>query len=413
MRVFIVGAGLAGLTCAKVLKERSAEVVVFEASDGVGGRVRTDALDGFLLDRGFQVYFTSYPVSKRHLDHAKLDFRSFDPGAIIHRGREKSILSDPLRDPGALVHSLLSDAASLEDKLRTAELAAKIVPGTAATAGEEDGDADVSTLDYLRASGLSERFIDSFFRPFYGGVFLSRSLYTSSRVFRFTFRMLATGQTVVPARGMGEIPKQLAAHLPDGAVHLNSPVDALLREGERVVGVRAAGQEHEADAVVVATDALEAGRLADEDVPEGSVGEVCLYYETSGLGSAKKVLLNAEEEVFVNNAVEISNVSEQYAPEGRHLLYAVTLGGFDLPDAELYRRGVQDLSEWYPEADFRPLALRRIPYGQFAQPPEIHRSLPRNRTTTPGLFLAGEYTVDSSINGSMLSGEKAAREVLG
>ncbi|MDQ3794439.1 MAG: FAD-dependent oxidoreductase [Actinomycetota bacterium] len=413
MRVIIVGAGLAGLTCAKVLRERSAEVVVFEASDGVGGRVRTDALDGFLLDRGFQVYFTSYPVSKRHLDHAKLDFRSFDPGAIIHRGREKSILSDPLRDPGALVPSLLSDAASLEDKLRTAELAAKIVSGTAATAGEEDGDADVSTLDYLRASGLSERFIDSFFRPFYGGVFLSRSLYTSSRVFRFTFRMLATGQTVVPARGMGEIPKQLAAHLPDGAVHPNSPVDALLREGERVVGVRAAGQEHEADAVVVATDALEAGRLTDEDVPEGSVGEVCLYYETSGLGSAKKVLLNAEEEVFVNNAVEISNVSEQYAPEGRHLLYAVTLGGSDLPDAELYRRGIQDLSEWYPEADFRPLALRRIPYGQFAQPPEIHRSLPRNRTTTPGLFLAGEYTADSSINGSMLSGEKAAREVLG
>ena len=413
MRVIIVGAGLAGLTCAKVLRERSAEVVVFEASDGVGGRVRTDALDGFLLDRGFQVYFTSYPVSKRHLDHAKLDFRSFDPGAIIHRGREKSILSDPLRDPGALVPSLLSDAASLEDKLRTAELAAKIVPGTAATADEEGGDADVSTLDYLRASGLSERFIDSFFRPFYGGVFLSRSLYTSSRVFRFTFRMLAAGQTVVPARGMGEIPKQLGAHLPDGAVHLNSPVDALLREGERVVGVRAAGQEHEADAVVVATDALEAGRLTDEDVPEGSVGEVCLYYETSGLASAKKVLLNAEEEVFVNNAVEISNVSEQYAPEGRHLLYAVTLGGFDLPDAELYRRGVQDLSEWYPEADFRPLALRRIPYGQFAQPPEIHRSLPRNRTATPGLFLAGEYTVDSSINGSMLSGEKAAREVLG
>ena len=413
MRVIIVGAGLAGLTCAKVLRERSTEVVVFEASDGVGGRVRTDALDGFLLDRGFQVYFTSYPVSRRHLDHAKLDFRSFDPGAIIHRGREKSILSDPLRDPGALVPSLLSDAASLEDKLRTAGLAAKIVPGTAATAGEEDGNADVSTLDYLRASGLSERFIDSFFRPFYGGVFLSRSLYTSSRVFRFTFRMLATGQTVVPARGMGEIPKQLAAHLPDGAVHPNSPVDALLREGERVVGVRAAGQEHEADAVVVATDALEAGRLTGEDVPEGSVGEVCLYYETSGLGSAKKVLLNAEEEVFVNNAVEISNVSEQYAPEGRHLLYAVTLGGSDLPDAGLYRRGIQDLSEWYPEADFRPLALRRIPYGQFAQPPEIHRSLPRNRTATPGLFLAGEYTADSSINGSMLSGEKAAREVLG
>src|SRR5919112_4264859 len=103
MRVIIVGAGLAGLTCAKVLSERGAQVTVFESSDGVGGRVRTDESDGFLLDRGFQVYFTSYPVSRRHLDHATLDLRAFDPGAIVRRGREESVLSDPLRDPRALV----------------------------------------------------------------------------------------------------------------------------------------------------------------------------------------------------------------------------------------------------------------------------------------------------------------------
>jgi phytoene dehydrogenase-like protein len=178
------------------------------------------------------------------------------------------------------------------------------------------------------------------------------------------------------------------------------------------VGVRARGQEHEADAVVVATDAPTAGELTGEAVPEGSVGEVCLYYETSGLESGKKIMLNAEDGAFVNNAVEISNVSERYAPEGRHLLYAVTLEGQDLPDGELHRRGVEELSRWYPEADFRPLGLRRIPYGQFAQPAGIHDDLPRNRPATPGLFLAGEYTEDSSINGSMLSGEKAAGEVL-
>ena len=114
----------------------------------------------------------------------------------------------------------------------------------------------------------------------------------------------------------------------------------------------------------------------------------------------------------MNNAVEISGVSERYAPPGRNLLYAVTLGGLDLPDDELYRRGIEDLSGWYPDEDFRPLALRRIPYGQFAQPPDIHDKLPRNPTATQGLFLAGEYTEDSSINGSMLSGQKAAQEVL-
>jgi len=411
MKTIIVGAGLAGLTCAKVLSERGAEVAVFEASDGVGGRVRTDERDGFLLDRGFQVYFTSYPVSKRHLDHGALDFRVFDPGAIVHRDRERSVLSDPLRDPKALVPTLLSGDATLGDKLRTPKVVAGAFPGGRISAGEEDGGADTTTLEYLRASGLSERYIDSFFRPFYGGVLLNRGLTTSARVLRFTLRMLATGRTVVPARGMAEIPKQLASRLPQGMVRLDSPVDGLLRDGERVAGVRAAGEEHEADAVVVATDAPTAGGLTGEAVPEGRVGEVCLYYETSGVGSGRKILLNAEDGAFVNNAVEISNVSEGYAPPGHHLLYAVSLTGLDLPDDVLYRRGIEDLSRWYPDADFRPLGLRRIPYGQFAQPPGVHETLPENRTATPGLVLAGEYTEDSSINGAMLSGERAAGAV--
>jgi phytoene dehydrogenase-like protein len=411
MKTIIVGAGLAGLTCAKVLSESGAEVAVFEASDGVGGRVRTDERDGFLLDRGFQVYFTSYPASKRHLDHGALDFQVFDPGAIVHRGRERTVLSDPLRDPKALVPTLLSDAATFGDKLRTLEVVAKTFVG-AASAGKEDGESDTTTLEYLRASGLSERYIDSFFRPFYGGVLLNRELTTSARVLRFTLRMLATGRTVVPASGMGQIPRQLASRLPRGAVRLNNPVDALLRDGERVTGIRASGEEHEADAVVVATDAPTAGRLTGEAVPEGSVGEVCLYYETSGLGSGKKILLNAEDGAFVNNAVEISNVSEEYAPPGRHLLYAVALTGLDLPDEVLYRQGIEDVGRWYPRADFRPLALRRIPYGQFAQPPGIHERLPENQTAMPGLVLAGEYTEDSSINGSMLSGERAAGAVV-
>ena len=139
MRVIVVGAGLAGLTCAKVLVERGVEVVVFEASDGVGGRVRTDERDGFLLDRGFQVYFTAYPVSRRHLDHEALNLRAFDPGATVCRGGKKTILSDPLRDPKALVPSLLSDAATFSDKLRTVKLAAKVLPGGAITASEQNG----------------------------------------------------------------------------------------------------------------------------------------------------------------------------------------------------------------------------------------------------------------------------------
>ncbi|MDQ3925755.1 MAG: FAD-dependent oxidoreductase [Actinomycetota bacterium] len=411
MKVVIVGAGLAGLTCAKVLAKWGHEVAVFEASDEVGGRVRTDALDGFLLDRGFQVYFTAYPVSRRHLDHAALDLRAFDPGAIICRGRDRTVLSDPLRDPGSLVPSLLSDAANLGDKLRTLELLARTAPVGATAAGKLDG-VDNSSLEYLRSLGFSEGFVGTFFKPFYGGIFLDRSLSTSARVLRFTFKMLATGKTAVLARGMGEIPKQLAAFLPTGVLHTNDAVGSLLWEGDRAVGVEVDGKEHEADTVVVATDAPTAGRLTGAAVPEGSVGQVCIYYAAEGLSSGKKIMLNAEDGRFVNNAVQISNVSPLYAPRGQGLLSVAALGGFDLPDEEIYRRGVEDVTRWYPEANLAPLAIYHVPYAQFNQPPGIHERLPENGTDTLGLVLAGEYTEDSSINGSMLSGEKAAEEVM-
>ncbi len=411
MKVIVVGAGLAGLTCAKVLAERGAEVVVFEASDGVGGRVRTDEKDGFLLDRGFQVYFTAYPIAGRHLDHAALNLKPFDLGAIVRRGHEESFLSDPLRDSGAFLPSLLSNAAAFSDKLLILKLAARSIPERTESAGELDS-ADSSSLEYLRGKGFSERIIGNFYRPFYGGIFLDRSLSTSARVLRFTFKMLATGKTAVPARGIGEIPKQLAARLPASAVRANSPVRSLLREGSRVVGVDADGEEHEADAVVMATDAPTAARLAGVPVPEGSVGQVCVYYATDGLDAGKKIVLNAEDGGFVNNAVQISAVAPSYASRGLHLLSVVALGGFDLPDDEIYRRGIEDVSRWYSQANFEPLAVYRVPYAQFAQPPGVHEKLPENRTGIPGLVLAGEYTEDSSINGSMLSGEKAAQEAM-
>ena len=124
-------------------------------------------------------------------------------------------------------------------------------------------------------------------------------------------------------------------------------------------------------------------------------------------------MLHSEEDHFVHNAVEITNVSPLYAPQGEHLLSVVSLMGFALSDEEVFRRGVADVSRWYPGLDLAPLAVYRVPYSQFDQPPGVHERLPGNRTDTPGLVLAGDYTEDSSINGSMLSGEKAAREVLG
>ncbi|CAN5909841.1 NAD(P)/FAD-dependent oxidoreductase [soil metagenome] len=411
MKVIVVGAGLSGLTCAKVLHQRGAEVIVFEASDGVGGRVRTDKHDGFLLDRGFQVYFTAYPAARHHLDHAELDLRPFDPGAIVFSGRDRSVVSDPTRDPGSITSSLTSDVGTVGDKVRILKLIAGNIAGGARSAGEITG-VHPTSLDYLREKGFSERFIDNFFRPFYGGILLDRSLGTSSNVLRFTLGMLAAGETAVPAGGMGEIPGQLASHLPMDAVELNSAVEELIRENGRVAGVRVGANEYEADAVVVATEAPVANELTGENAPQAGVGQTCIYYATRVLNYEKKILLNANDGGFLNNAVQISNISPSYAPEGKELVSAVALGDLNLPDDDVYRGGVEQLSTWYPHADLRPLSIYRTPFAQFAQPPGIHDRLPTNRTATPGLILAGEYTEDSSINGAILSGEKAALEVL-
>ncbi|WP_047863833.1 NAD(P)/FAD-dependent oxidoreductase [Rubrobacter aplysinae] len=419
MKVIVVGAGLAGLTCAKVISENGADVEVFEASDGVGGRVRTDERDGFLLDRGFQVYFTAYPASSRHLDHGALDLRAFDPGAVVCRGGGRDVLADPLRDPKALLPSLFSDVAGLKDKLLTLRLAASAAPGGVEAAGEWGGgsgpEPDESSEAYLRRAGFSERFIDGFFRPFYGGILLDRSLSTSAKVLRFTFRMLATGKTAVPARGMGAIPRQLLSRLPEGAVRLNEPVRELLRDGDGVTGIRTAQGEHEADAVVVAAEGPEAARLSGADAPRRGLAQTCVYYSCApGSLGGKKIMLNAEDEGFLNNVVEVSQVAPGYAPEGRGLVSAVALGedSMKLTDEETYRRGMQDITRWAPEADLSPLAVYRIPFAQFDQPPGIHATLAGNEPRTPGLYLAGEYTQDSSINGSMLSGERAAGAVL-
>lgn len=414
MHVVIVGAGVAGLTAARALQRQGIRISVYEASDGVGGRVRTDVVDGFRLDRGFQVLFDAYPAVQRWLDLAQLDLAPFDPGAmIVHCGRS-SMLTDPLRDWQHLWPALRSDAATLPDKLRVLLLSMQCRQRSIADirAGSDD-----TTLAYLRRFGFSERSINRFFRPFYGGIFLDRSLQTSAKCFLFDFKMLAMGRTVIPAAGMGAISQQLASGLGDGVtLHLQQRIAGLVRQDDRVVGIRRSdGETVLADAVLLAMAAPEVAQMAGLPISTTSVGTVTLYWEgDEALTTQRKLWLNANDDAFVNNAVQLTAVAPTYAPAGRHLLSATVLGVPELSDAELFARAENDiLALCGPTVQrYRRLRMYRIPYAQFAQPPGIHPTLPRNRTTHAGLYVAGEFTEASSINAAMISGEKAARVVL-
>ncbi|MGA1557272.1 MAG: NAD(P)/FAD-dependent oxidoreductase, partial [Ilumatobacteraceae bacterium] len=311
--VVVVGAGLAGLACAVELHRAGRPVRVLEASDGIGGRVRTDLVDGFRLDRGFQVMLTAYPEAHRQLDMAALDLRAFDPGARVQLGSKASVLADPLRAPTRLIDSALSPAASIADKLRILQLRRRVraVHPAMLLRGP-----DLPTREALVAAGFSERILERFFAPLFGGIQLDPGLDASSRMFDVIFRMLADGDSAVPSSGMQEIPDQLAARLPDGAIETGRTVLDVTADSVRTDDGAVAASN-----VVVAVEGPAAVDLLGLP-PVGSKSVGAVYFATDEPPIDDKLVVLDGRGGPVLNAAVMSNVAPSYAPTGRHLVVA-------------------------------------------------------------------------------------------
>ena len=416
--VVVVGGGLAGLVAARHLAEGGADVTVYEQRETVGGRVRSRQRQGCTLDYGFQVLFTAYPAVRRELDLDALDLRPFKPGAVIARPGQRSVLSDPLRDPRAAIGSLTNTEVSFSDKLRTLALRRDLSVRDYESLLERP---DASIRAYLREWGFSERYLSNFIAPFYGGITLDRSLGTSKRVFEYTFKSLSDGQTAVPAGGMGEISRQLAdcAEAAGATIETNHAVTELKQKRRHAIVVT--DEDRRAvDAVVVATPPQVAERLTgNNDIPTEGIGCVTQYYRIPGgppLETGKRILLNAGG-TTPNTVVPISEVAPEYASGDDLLLNATFLDEdlFETSSEQLADHTREALESWYPDRGFdglEPLGTDRIPFAQFAQPPGVHDSLPDVRDGGRRTYLAGEYTEGSSIQGAMKSGRKAAAAVL-
>jgi phytoene dehydrogenase-like protein len=403
--ILIVGAGLSGLTCAVHLHEAGIPVQLVEASDDVGGRVRTDREDGFLLDRGFQVYLSAYPEARELLDLEALQLQPFSSGALLFNGEKLVRVMDVFKHPGNLLESALAPVGTLADKLRVALLRFRVM---GSSSGDIASRPDLETQEFLDKFGFSQAMIDQFFRSFYGGIFLEKELRTSSRMFEFTFKMFSEGSATLPARGMGAIPRQLVERLPPQSIRLNTHVSSANRNGILLAG----GEEIKGSRVVIATHAVQTAEIipgfAKQAPAWRSVSNV--YYGAKISPLAEPIIvLNASGKGLVNNFCVPSDVARGYAPPGHSLISVSLLGMHREPD--IPERVREELKSWFGNQvdDWQHIRTDVI---RHALPEQRPGSLSPGYIEHDGILICGDHTMSASIEGAIISGKATAAAIV-
>ena len=406
--VIIVGAGLAGLSCARHLAAAGIPFVILEADRRIGGRIKTDRVDGFLLDHGFQVLQTAYPEARRYLDYDQLELKPFAPGAIIRTEDKFHIIADPRRRPQHLWSTATAPIGTLGDRLRIIKLVSKVRRAKVAALFQSP---DMKTIDFLKSEGFSEKIIQKFFIPFFRGISLDPEIRVSSRVFQYILRIFAEGDVALPTQGMGAIPEQLSENLADGSIRTDVKVGSLypgkveLTSSEIVKG----------RAVVLATEGPETARLLGSKQTMDSRGELCLYYAAKAAPMEQPYLiLNGDRTGWINSLTVPSQVTPSYAPPGQALISVVVIGHLTSDDDTVEAAVRGQLTAWFGAQvkDWRHLKTYRIAHALPAQPPPMPDPTVSVTPVKPGIYVCGEYGSVPGIQWAMLSGRHAAEAVI-
>lgn len=403
-KINIVGAGISGLVAALVLEKKGYSVTIYEQTDRAGGRVKTDALNGFLMDHGFQVLLDAYPLAKKYLDLKALQLRPFLPGAVIFKDGNQHILGDPLRSVSLLLPTLTSKIGTFSDKFKilllNRELKKMDVTAIFRTA-------ETTTLAYLSSKGFSEDMISSFFKPFFSGIFLEPDLKTSSRMFQFVYKMFGEGNAVLPHNGIGAIADQLVSKLVSTKIVYNKEVESIsdgeivLSNGETIVG----------EYTIMATNTTDlVPNLRNQKIEWKSCDT--LYFKTSGRVIDKPLIgLIADEGALINNIFYLTSLGPNWASNDELLCVTVVKTHTYEEDA-LIAKVKQDLGRYCKIDNLDFIKRYPIPKGLPDLTDLRYDMAPSETQLKDTLFLAGDHLLNGSLNAAMLSGEKAALGII-
>lgn len=403
-KIHIVGAGISGLIAATVLEKNGFSPVIIETTDSIGGRVKTDIVDGYQLDHGFQVLLTAYPAAQKYLNLEALQLQSFIPGASIFKNGKQQIIGDPLRDKSLLLSTVFARVGTLSDKFKILKLNNKLKKKSLS---EIFSTQEQTTKSYLIAFGFSNSIIDNFFNPFFSGIFLENKLETSSRMFEFVYKMFGEGQAALPKGGMQAIPKQLSNNIKRTTFKFNTKV-ATVNDSEIIL---VDGQKIKSDFTIIATEPSKLVNTVNKKVTEWQSCDT-LYFETESRVINKPLIgLIPEKDAVINNIFYHTSLDSDLNGN-KELLSVTVVDNQNLPSDKLIQRVQTELKQYCGINTSKLIKHYNIPMSLPKLKELKYNALPSQTRLTDTIFLAGDLQLNGSLNAAMIAGEKAALGVL-
>jgi len=404
-KVVVVGAGISGLVAAIELEKKGYSPIILEASSSVGGRVKTDKEGDYRFDHGFQVLLTAYPEAQRYLDYDTLNLKKFLPGAIIHGNHGKFLVADPLRQPSALLAMISSPVGTLTDKWKMWRLTETLKKKSLKEIFEGPS---ISTLAYLKDLGFSDRILNNFFRPFFGGIFLEDELQTSSRMFQFIFKMFSEGHAAIPEEGMQAIPDQLAGQLKKTELRFNTAVTSIL---EDVIQTTNGALGYDRVIITVPPHGLLPDYQSESTAYQSTVNS---YFSIPKFKKSNCIGLRPIGHRLINNLCVISDIAPSYASGDAALLSVSAIGHQSLKGQDYTEALIDELSTilGLKATDLKFLKHYNIEKG-LPILKEPHLQLGEAEASyNDKVYLAGDYLLGGSLNAAMISGREVVQIML-